>query len=60
MIANLATCKDCGVQGHAECEKRRCDRCGIVFDGNPARLYGQARQISRAKLTKHQLTCMQP
>jgi hypothetical protein len=60
MTAILATCRDCGVQGHAGCEKRRCDRYGIVFDGIPARMYGQASQIARAKLTKHQITCMQP
>jgi len=59
MTAILATCKDCGAGGHAECEKRRCDRCGSVFNGEPARFYGQARQLARARLTKHQIGCGQ-
>ncbi len=59
MTALLVTCKDCNSKGHAECDARRCDRCGGVFDGEPARFYGQARQIARARLTKHQITCGQ-
>jgi ribosomal protein L37AE/L43A len=55
MPATLIRCKDCGAEDHDRCDKITCDRCGNVFDGQPALMYGQARQMARSRVTVHQL-----
>lgn len=55
MPAVLVSCVNCGAEGHARCDKITCDRCGRVFDGQPALIYGQARQMARSRVSMHQI-----